>query len=64
MLVVSLVYFVPELMAFSASQESAVPSSEWLARARRWETLSWLRGAAAYAGFVLLLVAITRPAQR
>ncbi len=59
LLLVSLLYFIPELIAFSGSQESAASPSEWLARAERWKTLSWLRGAAAY---VPLLLAISRPA--
>ena len=56
------VYFVPELIAFAGSQESGIPASQWLPRAQRWETLSWVRGAACYVGFVPLLLALTRPA--
>lgn len=62
-LVVSQLYFIPELIAFGASQSSAVPPPQWLARAQRWETLSWLRGAVCYAAYLPLLLALTHPAQ-
>jgi hypothetical protein len=60
-LVVSQVYFIPELIAFKDSPESSLPPSEWLARGRRWQRLSWLRGAVCYAAFIPLLLALTIP---
>lgn len=59
-LIVSFLYFVPELMAFSKSQLSGVPRADWLARGQRWQVLSWIRGAICYAAFLPLLVALTR----
>jgi hypothetical protein len=61
-LLVSLFYFVPELILFKHSPESTVPATEWLARGRRWQRLSWLRGATMYLAFVPLLLALTKPA--
>ena len=61
-LIVSQLYFIPELIAFAGSQESEVAAAQWRARAGRWETLSWLRGAVCYAACVPLLLALTRPA--
>ncbi|HLM60324.1 MAG TPA: hypothetical protein VK308_05955 [Pyrinomonadaceae bacterium] len=36
-LIVTTVYFVPELMAFAKSPEWNLPASEWLARGHRWQ---------------------------
>ena len=60
-LVATMLYFVPELMEFLRSPESAVSRGEWFARGQRWQHLSWLRGAAMYAGFVPLLLALGEP---
>jgi hypothetical protein len=62
LLLISLFYFVPELVLFKHSPESTVPATEWLARGRRWQRLSWLRGAVMYLTFVPLLFALTKPA--
>lgn len=56
-LIVSAVYFVPELMAFAKSPESTIPASEWLARGHRWQNLSLIRGAFCLIGFIPLLIA-------
>lgn len=63
LLVVTLIYFVPELVAFKRSPESSLSPAEWLARGQRWQKLSWIRGAVCYAAFVPLLLALTRPAE-
>src|SRR5882724_1177446 len=47
-LLISLFYFVPELVLFKHSPESTIPATEWLARGRRWQRLSWLRGFVVY----------------
>ncbi|MDQ1728941.1 MAG: hypothetical protein QOD33_1066 [Pyrinomonadaceae bacterium] len=60
-LLVSQFYFVPELALFKHSPESTLPGTEWLMRGRRWQRLSWLRGAVMYLGFVPLLIALTKP---
>ncbi len=59
-LIVTAVYFVPELMAFAKSPESNLPASEWLARGHRWHYLSLVRGAICFIAFVPLLVALTK----
>src|SRR5215210_9213608 len=48
-LAITQIYFIPELIAFSRSPESSLSPAEWLARGRRWQRLSWLRGAVCYA---------------
>ena len=60
-LVVSQIYFIPELSAFKHSPESSLSPAEWLARGQRWQRLSWLRGAVCYAAFMPLLLALTKP---
>jgi hypothetical protein len=61
-LVISQLYFIPELVAFKRSPESNLSPAEWLARGQRWQRLSWIRGAVCYAAFVPLLLALTKPA--
>jgi hypothetical protein len=60
-LVISQIYFIPELVAFKHSPESSLSPAEWLARGQRWQRLSWIRGAIMYAGILPLMVALTRP---
>jgi uncharacterized membrane protein len=60
-LVVSALYFVPELMAFKESPQSSLSRAEWLARGQRWQLLSWVRGAICYAAFIPLLIALSKP---
>lgn len=60
-LLISMFYFVPELILFRNSPQSTVPATEWLARGRRWQRLSWLRGLAMYLAFVPLLLALAKP---
>lgn len=59
-LVVTALFFVPELLAFAESAESNLPASEWLERGQRWEKLSWIRGALMYVGFGLVLTAFAK----
>lgn len=63
MLAISLIYFVPELMAFQRSPESSLSPAEWLARGQRWQRLSWIRGALCYLAFIPLLLALTKQAE-
>jgi hypothetical protein len=60
-IVISILYFIPELMAFERSASSNVPPAEWLARGQRWQRLSWIRGAVMYAWILPLLLALTKP---
>ena len=60
-LLVSQFYFIPELALFRHSPESTVTAAEWLARGRRWQRLSWLRGLTMYLAIIPLLFALTKP---
>jgi hypothetical protein len=60
-LIVSSIYFVPELGAFKHSPESNLSPAEWLARGQLWQRMSWIRGAIMYAGILPLLLALTKP---
>ncbi|HLG02402.1 MAG TPA: DUF1772 domain-containing protein [Bacteroidia bacterium] len=54
-------YFVPELIAFSESSDSTtVTAAEWLERGQTWQYLSWIRGSFMFAGFISLLIALTK----
>ena len=59
-LIVSAIYFIPQLALFKHSPESTVTPAEWLVRGKRWQQLSWLRGAVMYIGVLPLLFALTR----
>lgn len=59
-LVITQIYFLPELMAFERSPESGLPPAEWLMRAERWQRLSWIRGAVMYAAILPLLLALAK----
>ena len=60
-LLISFYYFVPELTLFKHSPESTISASEWLARGKRWQKLSWLRGLIMYLSLLPLLFALTKP---
>jgi len=62
-LVITSLYFLPELSAFRNSPGSAVSPAEWFARGQRWQHLSWLRGSVMYIGELPLLFALSRPAR-
>lgn len=59
-LIVSSIYFIPQLALFKHSPESTVTPAEWLVRGKRWQQLSWVRGAVMYIGILPLLFALTR----
>ena len=61
-MVVTSLYFVPELRAFQRSPGSGLSSAEWLVRTERWQHLSWARGAVCYLNVIPLLLALTIPA--
>lgn len=61
-LLVSQFYFIPELALFKHSAESTLTAADWLARGKRWQRLSWLRGLTMYLAFIPLLFALTKPA--
>lgn len=61
-LVVTQLYFLPELGAFRHSPESNVSPAEWLARGHLWLTLSWVRLVVMVVATLPLLQALTTPA--
>lgn len=61
-IVATALYFVPELIAFADSPNSAVPPAQWSARGQRWQRLSWARGAIMYISLIPLLLALATPA--
>jgi hypothetical protein len=60
-LVITQLYFLPELGAFRQSPELNISAAEWLARGNRWQYLSWIRGAICYLAFIPILMALTKP---
>ena len=60
-LLVTALYFVPELMAFADSANSTLPDAEWFMRGHRWQKLSLIRGAFCLIAFIPLLLALARP---
>jgi hypothetical protein len=60
-LIVTQIYFLPELGAFRASPKSTLSPAEWLVRGQRWQRLSWIRGVIMYAAILPLLLALTKP---
>jgi hypothetical protein len=60
-LVATAVYFVPGLRAFADStNNTTVTPAEWFQRGKTWQHLSWIRGTFMYAGFLLIVLAITK----
>lgn len=59
-LVVSNLFFIPELIAFKQSPESNLSPADWLSRGNRWQHLSWIRGTVCFLGFIPLLTALTK----
>ncbi len=60
-LIVSSLYFIPELRVFRDSPKLGLSRAEWLERGNRWQHLSWVRGAVCYVAIVPLLLALTKP---
>jgi len=58
-LIVTFIYFVPELRAFRASPNSAIPAAEWFARGQRWQHFSWVRGSLMGLAMFPLLLALS-----
>ena len=60
-LIVSSIYFIPELINFSKSATSLLPPSEWLRRSSNWMTYSIIRGIIMFAGIIPLFIALLKP---
>lgn len=61
-LIVSSIYFIPELIEFGRSATSGLPSSEWMRRSNNWMTYSIVRGVVMFAGIIPLFLALLKPA--
>lgn len=59
-LVVTSIYFVPELIAFEQSPQSNLPPAEWLARGERWQQLSLIRAAVMFIAILPLLFSLAK----
>lgn len=57
-IIVTFLYFVPELRAFRSSPNSSVSAAEWYARGQRWQHLSWTRGTISGLAMIPLLLAL------
>lgn len=60
-IVVTSLYFLPELFAFAESPRSNVSPADWLERGNRWQYFSWIRGAVLFICIVPLLFAMITP---
>jgi hypothetical protein len=59
-LVVTRMFFVPELMAFEQSAQSNLSPAEWRLRGIRWQRFSWIRGTVLFFAILPLLFSLTR----
>lgn len=60
-IITTAIYFVPELMAFADSTNNpTVSAATWFQRGQTWQHLSWTRGFFMVAGFISLLIALTK----
>ena len=57
-IVVTSLYFVPELRAFQNSPNLNLSPAEWYARGQRWQYLSWTRGIIMGLSYIPLLLAL------
>jgi hypothetical protein len=57
-IVVTSLYFVPELRAFHDSPKLNISPAEWHARGQRWQYLSWTRGTLMGLSYIALLLAM------
>ena len=57
-IIVTFLYFVPELRAFHASPNSNISAAEWYTRGQRWQHLSWTRGTIMGLAMIPLLLAL------
>jgi hypothetical protein len=57
-IVVTSLYFFPELRAFQNSPNLNISPAEWFARGQRWQYLSWVRGTFMGLSIVPLLMAL------
>jgi phosphoglycerol transferase MdoB-like AlkP superfamily enzyme len=59
-IIATALYFVPGLIAFAESNNSAFTTAYWYERGQTWQRWSWVRGTFLYVGFTMLLIALTK----
>lgn len=57
-IVVTTLYFVPELRAFQNSPNLNISPADWYARGQRWQYLSWARGTFMGLSIIPLMLAL------
>jgi hypothetical protein len=63
-IIVTAIYFVPELKAFANSSITPnITEAKWNQRGQRWQQFSWIRGSFLFIGFIMLLIALTKNKQ-
>jgi hypothetical protein len=60
-LIISAVYFIPQLAEFHDSPRSGISSAEWIERGQHWQHMSWIRGTTLFVFTIPLLIALARP---
>ncbi len=60
-IVITFLYFVPELDEFQRSSQSTLSADQWLHRAHVWYCLSIIRGSTLFIFSIPLLVSLARP---
>ena len=60
-LIITQLYFLPELRAFEKSAAEIFPEAYWDERSTRWLYLSWVRGTVLFLFTIPLLRALARP---
>jgi hypothetical protein len=60
-LVVSSLYFIPQLGEFRESLRTGGSAVEWMARGSHWQHMSWIRGGTLFVFSIPLLFALTDP---
>ena|ERR1043166_664527 len=60
-IIVSAVYFIPQLGEFRDSPRSNISTTEWQERGEHWQHMSWIRGGTLFVFAVPLLLALTKP---
>jgi hypothetical protein len=60
-LVATAAYFIPGLLAFADStNNTTVTPAEWFQKGQTWQYMSWIRGSFVFAGFFLMVMALTK----
>jgi hypothetical protein len=57
-LIVSTVYFIPQLAEFRGSLQTGGSTAEWIARGAHWQHMSWIRGGVLFIFSIPLLLAL------